>query len=117
MAEYQDRWITCTADAIEIRSYYFPWGTKRIPYGSIRSVRRVNMGAFTGRSRLWGTADLRYWASFDPGRSRKRVALVLDVGAAKVKPFITPDDPQAVLDVIAAHAGPDVIRGGRSPFV
>jgi hypothetical protein len=116
MAEYQDRWITCTADGIEIRGYYIPWGTKRIRYDAIRSVTRVNMGAITGRARLWGTFDLRYWASLDPGRARKRVGLVFDVGG-RVKPFITPDDPQAVLDVIAAHTGPGVIRGGRSPMV
>ena len=35
---YQDKWITCTGDALSIRGYYFPWGTKRIPYQSIRSV-------------------------------------------------------------------------------
>ena len=29
---YRDRWIECTPDEIRIRGYYFPWGTKRIPY-------------------------------------------------------------------------------------
>ena len=40
-ASYKDRWIECAADAVVIRGYYFPWGTKRIPYQSIREVRRV----------------------------------------------------------------------------
>ncbi len=30
---YRDRWIECTPEDIRIRGYYFPWGTKRIPYG------------------------------------------------------------------------------------
>ncbi|WP_236795952.1 PH domain-containing protein [Amycolatopsis sp. GM8] len=80
MSEYRDRWIECTADEIRIRGYYFPWGTKRIPYRSIRSVRRVEMDALTGRGRIWGTASPRYWAGFDPGRPRKKTALILDLG-------------------------------------
>lgn len=113
---YSDRWITCTADEIAVRGYYFPWGTKHIPYARIRSVKRVTMGALTGRGRIWGTFDGRYWASLDPQRPRKRVGLILDVGAT-VKPFITPDDPQAVLDAIHAHTGPEAFRSGRGPIV
>ena len=114
--EYRDRFITCTPDEIEIRGYYFPWGTKRIRYSRINGVQRINLGALTGRGRIWGTGNPRRWVNFDPARPRKRIGLVLDVGAA-VKPLITPDDPQAVMDAIATHAGPDVFSGGRSSFI
>ena len=33
--EYHDRWIDCTHQELRIRGYYFPWGTKRIPYGKL----------------------------------------------------------------------------------
>src|ERR1700735_3067413 len=99
--EYEDRWIDCTPDAIEVRGYYFPWGTKRIPYSSIRSVRRVKLGAFTGKWRIWGTGTPRYWASLDPERPGKDVGLILDVGRF-VQPFITPDDPDGVEAAIRA---------------
>jgi hypothetical protein len=102
-ALYRDRWIECTADAIRIRGYYFPWGTKHIPYSSIRAIRRVKMGAFTGRGRIWGTASPRYWASLDPRRPAKRTALILDTGR-RVLPFITPDDPEAVEAAIRGHS-------------
>ncbi len=107
MSDYRDRWIECTADGIRIRGYYFPWGTKRIAYDSIRSVQRVQLSAFRGRGRIWGTANPRYWASLDPGRPRKRSGLILDVGRF-VRPFITPDDCDAVEAVIRerAHLGP-----------
>ena len=114
--EYHDRWITCTPDELRIRGYYLPWGTKRIPYSRIRSVTRVRMGAASGRARLWGTANPRVWASLDPRRARKSVALVLDLGAP-VKPFITPEDPQAVMDAIHAHTGPEAFHSGRSPLI
>lgn len=103
MAEYRDRWIECDADGLRIRAYYFPWGTKRIAYGSIRSVERVELGPAKGRGRIWGTANPRYWASLDPGRPGKQTGFVLDLGKS-VKPLLTPDDPDAFAAVIREHA-------------
>jgi hypothetical protein len=103
---YADRWIQCTPDALRIRGYYFPWGTKQIPYEAIRGVRRVRMGALKGKWRIWGTGNLRYWASLDPGRPSKDTALILDLGGS-VKPFVTPQDPDAVLAAIRAHMAPN----------
>ncbi|HEX4343995.1 MAG TPA: hypothetical protein VHZ31_00390 [Solirubrobacteraceae bacterium] len=115
---YADRWITCTPDAISIRGYYFPWGTKRIPYTAIRAMRRVPLSAARGRARIWGTANPGLWASLDPGRPRKKTALILDLGG-QVKPFVTPDDPDAVEAEIRAHTdlGPATGDGGRGPIV
>jgi len=116
-AEYEDRFITCTGDGIAVRGYYFPVvGTKHIPYSAIRSVRRVNMGALTGRGRIWGTANPGLWASFDWTRPRKKVGLILDLGRS-VQPLLTPDDPDAVEACIREHAGDVVHAGGRAPIV
>ena len=60
---FRDRWIECNSNEIRIRVYYVLWGTKRVPYSSIRSVRRVALSTFRG---IWGTASPRYWASLDP---------------------------------------------------
>ncbi|WP_438489351.1 hypothetical protein [Streptomyces sp. S186] len=111
---YQDRWITCDRDALRIRGYYFPWGTKAIPYAAIRSVRRVEMGVLTGQGRIWGTGHPRYWASLDPRRMSKTTALVLDLGR-RVRPFLTPDDPEAVAAVLRARMPPGAVveSGGR----
>ncbi len=57
---YKDKWITCSGDALSIRGYYFPWGTKRIRDESIRSVQPVGLARFRGRGRIWGTANPRY---------------------------------------------------------
>jgi hypothetical protein len=106
---YRDRWITCDEQELHIRGYYFPWGTKTIPYAAVRGVRRVAMTITTGRGRIWGTGNPRYWLSLDPGRPRKTAGLILDLGR-HVSPFITPDDPDAVEALLRARAG-----GGNQP--
>lgn len=102
MAEYQDRWITCTETEIQVRAYYFPWGTKRTRYEQIHSAQLVEMGTLTGRARIWGTNNPRYWASLDPKRPGKKAALVLDLGR-RIHPFLTPDDVAAVETVLRSH--------------
>jgi len=100
---YHDRWISCTDTELVIRGYYLPFGReKRIPYDMIRDVATVEMGVFTGKGRLWGTASPRYWAHLDPRRPRKSTALVLNMGRG-VKPFITPDDPTCVRDIVESR--------------
>ena len=114
--QYTDPRIECSSEVVRIRGYYFPWASKLIPYDAIRSVRRVNLGALTGRARLWGTANPRYWANFDPRRPSKKVGFVLDTGAF-VHPFITPDDPAAFELAVTSHCDIAVEHGGRSVII
>jgi hypothetical protein len=106
---YQDRWIRCTADAVLIRGYYFPWGTKRVRYRDIREVRRVPIKKAFGRGRTWGSTTLRYWASLDPGRPGKKEGLILETDHS-ILPIITPDDPAAVVIVISQNSAARITR-------
>lgn len=115
---YGDRWIELTDDEIVIRGYYFPWGTKRIPYADVRHITRVQLGAFNGRGRIWGTANPGVWASLDPRRPTKRIGFLIDHGRG-VTPLITPDDPDAAEAAFDAHLPPGTISAGirRAPIV
>ncbi|MHB1929775.1 MAG: PH domain-containing protein [Acidimicrobiales bacterium] len=113
---YQDRSVGVTNDSLTIRGYYLPGTTKRIPLDAIRSVRRVSLSAFRGKGRIWGTANPGYWANFDLGRPRKTVAFLVDTGK-RVKPFVTPDDPDAFEAALREH-GVDVAEGdGPGPLI
>jgi hypothetical protein len=103
-AGYRDRWIECTPAELRIRGYYFPWGTKRIPYWQVRGLRRVSLSPLRGKARIWGTGNPRYWASLDPGRPGKSVGLVLDLGG-RVHPFLTPADPLALEALLRQRCG------------
>ena len=107
MAGYDDGRVTCTDQEIIIRHYY-PLGAKRIKYQAIREVRVVTLGSM-GKIRIHGSGDLVHWFNFDPRRTRKDVALVIHLDG-KIRPVITPDDPERVIAELAAH-GVNVTRG------
>lgn len=99
---YHDGTLTIDGQTLTIRRYYFPWlGPKHVALDSVRGVQRAPLSAFGGRGRLWGSTTLRYWANLDTGRPRKDVGFALDLGH-HIRPFITPDYPQAFEDALRA---------------
>ena len=98
---YDDGRIACDDIVLIVRRYY-PWGSKEIPYSSIRSVNRRPLTGVRGRWRIWGSGDFKRWWNLDPGRPHKAVALEIDVGR-RIVPTITPDDPDAVERILAEH--------------
>jgi hypothetical protein len=115
--DYDDGVITCNADGIEIRRYYFPAGSKHVPYGAIKGLQRVEMSALKGKLRIWGTGNFSIWANLDMKRPQKQVAFIIDNGK-KVKPFVTPDDPDAFETVVRERAGLGPSTGASTaPFI
>jgi hypothetical protein len=109
---YDDGTIVCGADRLEIRSYYFPFGTKSVPYTQIQGLQRIEIrGLWSGKWRLWGTGNPRYWANLDRKRPKKTVGFVVDLGR-QVSPIVTPDEPDAFESVLRGRANP---RGGQRP--
>ena len=106
-AVYDDGRVRVDSDGITLRRYYFPIATaKHIRYREIRSVYLRPMSWLTGRGRLWGTSDPRYWLPLEAGRAGKHTLMVLDLGG-RVFPAFTPDDPQRAGDLIERYrSGP-----------
>jgi len=116
---YDDGKIVCGADGLQIHSYYFPLGTKIIPYAQIRGLQRIEIkGVFSGKWRIWGTGNPRYWANLDTMRPKKKTGFVVDLGR-KVSPIVTPDDPDAFESVIRERANLEAgnAREMKGPFI
>jgi hypothetical protein len=96
---YEDKRILCDDDGITIQNYYFPLGNKRIFYRDIRGYDQLKIGVLTGRYRIWGAGDPRYWFHLDTTRPAKSKAVVIDKGEW-VKAVLTPDNPDAVLHIL-----------------
>jgi hypothetical protein len=102
---YDDGNIACDQEGLLIRRYY-PWGPKRIPYTAVKGVEELPL---TGPSkmrrwRLWGSGDFVHWWNLDRRRPGKDLALVIDIGR-RVRPTITPDDPQTVGRILSERMG------------
>jgi hypothetical protein len=110
MTDYDDGRVACTDQGITIRRYYFPIGTKRIPYQAIREVRQVKMSAL-GKTRIHGSGDLVHWFNFDPHRPRKETALVIHPDG-RIRPVVTPDDPDRMIADLRSH-GVNVTSGSE----
>jgi hypothetical protein len=104
MAElFKEEGVVCADASVELRRYY-PWFSKKIPYASIKGVQRITLTNVRGRGRLWGSLNPGYWANLDMKRPRKSLGLILDVGK-HVKPYITPDDVDALETLLREKAG------------
>ena len=116
---YDDGTVVCGPDRLEIRSYYFPVGTKSVRYTQIQGLQRIEIkGVWSGKWRIWGTGNWRYWANRDTKRPKKKVGFVVDLGR-KVNPIVTPDDPDAFESVLRDRAN---LRAGdarlmKGPFI
>ncbi|BDB40777.1 MULTISPECIES: hypothetical protein [Mycobacterium] len=101
-ALYEDSGLTLDEDGITIRRYYFPFANaKRIDYGDITSIKSKKMGWASGKGRIWGAADPRYWFPLDVHRGRKSTVLILQTGRW-VRACITPDNPDEVIRILRA---------------
>ena len=98
---YDDGRIRCDDETLTITWYYL-WGSKRIPYRRIRSATTFSLRTTRGKYRLWGSGDLRHWYNLDPSRPRKDTGIELDLGGW-ARPCLTPDDPASVMDIITRH--------------
>jgi hypothetical protein len=118
-AAYDDGTIVCGSDRLEIRSYYFPFGTKTVSYSQIQGLQRIEItGVWSGKWRLWGTGNPRYWANLDRKRPKKKVGFVVDLGG-RISPIVTPDEPDAFESTLRdrANLGVGNARQMKGPFI
>lgn len=119
MDGYDDGTIVCGTERLEIHSYYFPFGTKSVAYEQIQGLQRIEIkGVWSGKWRLWGTGNPRYWANLDRKRPNKKVGFVVDLGR-RVSPIVTPVEPDAFETVLRgrAHLGVGNARRMKGPFI
>jgi hypothetical protein len=116
---YDDGTIVCGPDRLEIHSYYFPFGTKSVPYTQIKGLQRIEIkGVLSGKWRIWGTGNPRYWANLDLKRPKKKAGFVVDLGS-KISPIVTPEKPDAFESVLRDRAklGTGNARQMKGPFI
>jgi hypothetical protein len=100
---YDDGRIRCDEEGLRI-AWYYPWGSRRLAYSTIRSVTRRELSPVRGKWRIWGSGDFKHWYNLDPTRPDKTVGFELHVGG-HIVPVITPDDPDELGRLLRARTG------------
>jgi hypothetical protein len=100
---YEDQHIVCDDDALTIKQYHFPFGSKRIAYDDITRIDEAPLGWFTGKLRIWGMGPAPYWFHLDWARPSKSYGIVLDHGSW-LKSVLTPDDHAAAIALLRHKA-------------
>lgn len=62
---YSDSLVDISDDAITLRRYYFPFGSRRIPFSEIERINSDDPTLLNGRWRIWGTGTFRTWFPLD----------------------------------------------------
>ncbi|MDY6785929.1 MAG: hypothetical protein SW833_25840 [Cyanobacteriota bacterium] len=98
---YEDQYLVCDDDAMTLHWYYFPIGSKRIPYSKIRSIQEEEMNLLTGKLRIWGMGLTPEWFHLDPQRPEKNKCIIIDDGEW-ARSVITPEEHDRVLQILRA---------------
>ena len=108
-ALYEDKQFTLDEDGITIRTYYFPRGTKHVPYSQIKRYADRPMDKKTGQLRMWGSGNLHHWYYLDRSRRNKTRRIVLDLGQS-MRPVLTPDRPDELVAVLQEQTGMSPVK-------
>ena len=97
---YSDQLVEITDDAILLRDYYFPFGSKRIRFSQIDDVSVKKPTVWNGKYRIYGSGDLRTWFPPDVKRPlRDRIFVIRSKGRWRRTGF-TVEDSQTVEEVL-----------------
>ena len=75
---------------------------RRLP-GGLFSFLTSGVLSWRGKWRLWGAGDLVHYYNRDRTRPKKETARALEA-SGRIRPTITPDDPNAVARILAERA-------------
>lgn len=96
---YDDATIRVDAEGVTIKRYYFPLGrSKHISFDEIAGVD-VQPAGLMAKWRLWGSNNLTNWMPLDNRRPGKDQLVEFDIGR-RIKPTVTPDDPERVVALV-----------------
>lgn len=104
---YQDNQVTVYKELIVINKYYFPLATSKTIFFS--DIHSVSLNSSEGVTHRWGVSAkyLNNWFPYDSDRKNKKKFIEIIFKGRRIKPSITPDDPDKVFQIIWEHYTPE----------
>ena len=98
---YSDRLVEITKGSILFRNYYFPFGSKRVPFSDVDNIVAKETTWRNGKWRIHGTVDFLTWFPRDWKRpSRDRIFFVSFPNKRRRIGF-TVEDSETVAKILA----------------
>ena len=97
---YSDKLVEITEGSILLRSYHFPFGSRRVAFSEVDGVLAKDATLSNGKWRIWGTGDFLTWFPCDWKRpTRDRIFFISFAGRRRRIGF-TVEDSQKVMNVL-----------------
>ena len=103
-AIYSDKLVEITDDSITFKNYYFPFGSKQVPFARIDRVESTEPSLMSGKWRLWGTSYVPRWFPLDWKRPSEEKISVVQLRDSRRRIGFTVEDSSQVQAVLR-HKG------------
>lgn len=97
---YADRLIQVTDKSILFKSYYFPFGSKRIELSDIDHVEVKEPSLLSGKWRIHGSGDFRTWFPRDLKRPTRDRLFIVHLHNRWRRIGFTVEDSHRLIDVL-----------------
>ena len=97
---YSDSLMEVSESGVRFRNYYFPMGSKSVPFADIISIESKPTTLLNGKWRLWGTGDFMTWFPRDWKRHQRSSIFFLRLASQKIRIDFTVENAEQFIRVI-----------------
>jgi hypothetical protein len=96
---YSDGLLDITDDAVVLKRYYFPFGSKRVPFSDIEHIASEVPTFLNGKWRLWGTGTFTTWFPLDWRRPLRDRLFFMTLSDGSWRIGFTAEDSKRVSEI------------------
>ena len=97
---YSDGLVEISDEAIKLKNYYFPFGSKRVLFSEIAAVIVEEPKLINGKWRIWGSGDLRTWFPLDLKRPWRDTIFIIKLVSGWRRIGFTVEDSGSVRRIL-----------------
>jgi hypothetical protein len=91
---YSDRLVEITGGGILFRTYFFPFGKKKIAWPDMENIEAREPTVLNGKFRIQGTGDFRTWFPRDSTRPKRDTIFIINLHGRRKRIGFTVEDAE-----------------------
>jgi hypothetical protein len=97
---YSDALVEISVETILFRTYYFPFGKKRVMWSDIENIEIRKPTVLNGKFRIHGTGDFKTWFPRDGKRPMRDTVFIMHVRNKRRRIGFTVEDSEKVRTIL-----------------